>query len=54
MLQLETQIGATQELVNPFTFVPVPSAQQTLQRAPQLRTRPPGMLTNNALLQRSR
>jgi hypothetical protein len=50
MLQLSTQIGATQELINPFTFVPVPSIQQ----APQLRTRPPGMLTNSTLLQRYR
>jgi len=50
MLQLSTQIGATQELINPFTFVPVPSIQQ----APQLGTRPPGMLTNSTLLQRYR
>jgi hypothetical protein len=54
LLQLETQIGATQELLNPFTFVPVPSIQQTLQQVPQLRTRPPGLLTNSTLLQRYR
>ena len=50
MLQLSTQIGDTQELLKPFTFVPVSSIQQ----APQLRTRPPGMLTNSTLLQRYR
>jgi hypothetical protein len=62
MLQLETQIGATQELLKPFSLAPVsaplynlPQANpigQFLQQQQALKARPQGMLTNAELLKR--
>jgi hypothetical protein len=65
MLQLETQIGSTQERLKPFSLAPVPSImrydvppvdpiQQFLQQqeALRLRNKPQGMLTNAEILKR--
>ena len=65
MLQLETQIGSTQERLRPFSMAPVPSImrydvppvnpiQQFLQQqeAQRLRNKPQGMLTNAEILKR--
>ena len=65
MLQLKTQVGATQELLRPFSFAPVPSimpynvpqinpTQQFLQQqeAQRLRNKPQRMLTNAEILKR--
>jgi hypothetical protein len=65
MLQLETQIGSTQDLLKPFSLAPVPAVmnynlpqvnpiQQFVQQQQktQLRNRPQGMLTNSEILKR--
>ena len=65
MLQLETQIGSTQERLRPFSMAPVPTTmqydvppvnpiQQFLQQqeAQRLRNKPQGMLTNAEILKR--
>ena len=65
MLQLETQIGSTQDLLKPFSLAPVPTVmnynrpqinpiQQFVQQQQetQLRNRPQGMLTNSEILKR--
>ena len=65
VLAAQTQVGATQELLRPFSFAPVPSRmpynvpqvnpiQQFLQQqeAQRLRNKPQRMLTNAEILKR--